>query len=109
MEIFDTILSLDLSPDDCLYRIRRDVDKASRVIYVTVTDISIISEDHRTYGLSVIAELRELENWNGTWDTLTIHKESNRVRCIPDAFTPHAVREHQPKHFSHLRLKSMSL
>lgn len=74
------MLSLDLGLDDCLYR----QSQQGHICHVTVTDISVISEDRRTYGPSVLAELRQLEDWTGTWDTLTIIKEFNRVRCIHD-------------------------
>ncbi|PTU25018.1 hypothetical protein P175DRAFT_0498121 [Aspergillus ochraceoroseus IBT 24754] len=46
----DTLLSLDLGLQDCLYRIRRDDKGNRRVIYVTVKDLDIIPEESRTYG-----------------------------------------------------------
>ncbi|AEO64115.1 8f74d80c-9d20-4583-b429-502a4e2bdbf8 [Thermothielavioides terrestris] len=87
----DTLLSLDLGFDDCLYRIRRVSGTVNRVLYVTVTNLAIIPEEKRTYGPSVIKELSKLKEWNGDWKTLTVHMDGDRIWCETNAFLPHTV------------------
>ncbi|KAK4099823.1 hypothetical protein N658DRAFT_487403 [Parathielavia hyrcaniae] len=88
----DSILSLDLGPNDCLYRIRRRVSGTrNRVVYVTITNLAVIPEEKRTYGPSVVEELSKLREWNQDWSTLRVHMEDGHVWCEADAFQPHAV------------------
>jgi len=56
MTAHDTLLDLDLGPTDCLYRLQRDENSVKRVIYVHVTDISILPEDSRTSNDELIRE-----------------------------------------------------
>jgi len=95
MATTDTVLSLDIGLHDCLYRIRRENDGISRVIYVKVADLDIIPEERRTYGPSILGELSTLKGWNGAWDTLTICKNRDEIQCCFDAFRPHSLQEAQ--------------
>jgi hypothetical protein len=91
----DTMLSLDLGPNDCLYRIRRIFGEVSKVVYVTITNPDIIPEERRTYGPSVVAELSKLNEWNYHWTTLTVYKNCGKIWCKTDGFSPHALQKQQ--------------
>ncbi len=91
----DTLLSLDPSPEDCLYRIRRVSGDVNRVLYVTVTNPAFLPEEEQTYGPSVIAELGRLREWGGNWTTLRVHSHGGVLSCEVDVFPPHALsRDH---------------
>jgi hypothetical protein len=91
----DSMLSLDLGPNDCLYRIRRASETVNLVVYVTVTNLAIIPEEDRTYGPFVIKELSKLKEWTKSWTTLRVNMEGDRIWCETDAFPHHAVpKEH---------------
>ncbi|PGG98667.1 hypothetical protein AJ80_09504 [Polytolypa hystricis UAMH7299] len=90
----DTLLSLDLGFNDCLYRIRRDEKNAKRVIYIVIKDLTIIPEEYRTCGPDVIRELSKLKEWYNTWNTLTVRKDGNgNIESKRDEFKPHALLE----------------
>lgn len=94
----DTMLSLDPGSSDCLYRIHRAFGSTNRVVYVTLTDTSIIPEDSSTFGPWAIAELRKLtERSDQSWSTLLVHKDkySGNIYFETDKFRPHSVsKEH---------------
>ncbi len=60
MNSSDIMLSLDLGPYDCLYRIRRVFSEVSKIVYVTIINPDIIFKERRTYGLSIIIEFSKL-------------------------------------------------
>jgi hypothetical protein len=60
----DTLLSLDPGPDDILYRFRRVSGATDRVLYVTVTNLAVISEEDQTFGPAIIQEFSKLEEWS---------------------------------------------
>ncbi|KAF2850619.1 hypothetical protein T440DRAFT_79756 [Plenodomus tracheiphilus IPT5] len=60
----------------------------SRVVYVYVEDPTIIPEDARTHGLSLLKHLQAYSEWNEAWKTLTIRKDNGQVRCIQNASPP---------------------
>lgn len=91
MNIRDTLLDLDLGPADCLYRFRRDEGDTKRVIYVHVTDNRILPEESRTSNDEVVLALSKLNGWHDKWDTLTVLKLNNEVRCFQDRFKAHAL------------------
>ncbi|OJJ66920.1 hypothetical protein ASPBRDRAFT_48449 [Aspergillus brasiliensis CBS 101740] len=98
MAVKDTLLSLDLSFEDCLYRFRRDSQTNTRVVYVTLKDLDIVPEESRTYGPDVIRELSKLREWyDETWETLTVYKDENGggIRSERDLFPPHALQKQQ--------------
>ncbi|PGG96183.1 hypothetical protein AJ80_09864 [Polytolypa hystricis UAMH7299] len=79
----NTLLSLDLGLNDCLYRIRRDERSTKRVVYVVIKDLDIIPEEYRTCGPDVIRELSKLKECNGN------------IRSERDKFKLHAFSEQQ--------------
>ncbi|WEW57690.1 hypothetical protein PRK78_003157 [Emydomyces testavorans] len=95
MAVKDTLLCLDLSFEDCLYRICRDDNGSKRVVYVAVMNLEIIPEQSRTYGPDVIRELSKLKEWYDMWDTITVYKDQTGIRTELDAFEPHALSEQQ--------------
>ena len=65
------------------------------MLYVTVDDPSIIPEDERTYGPSIIKELSKLDEWVESWTTLRVYREGSAIKCELDPFLPHTVpKEH---------------
>lgn len=91
MNIRDTLLDLDLSFDDCYYRLRREDKDGKRVIYVHLTDLSILPEDSRTSNNELIRDLSKLSGWYGKWDTLTVSTLGSGVRCLQNQFKTHAL------------------
>ncbi|KAF4976656.1 hypothetical protein FZEAL_6718 [Fusarium zealandicum] len=93
MSAQDIVLSIDLAPEDCLYRILRK--NPERVVYVNLEHLDLIPEESRTYGPDVIRELSKLPEWNNGWKTLTISKENTGIRSQRDIFEPHALPQAQ--------------
>lgn len=89
--IIDTLLSLDLGPDDIFYRIRRLIGQHQRVLYVTVDDPNIIPEDKRIYGPPIIRELGKLREWDKSWTTLRVYRDDGVVKCKLDPFLPYKL------------------
>ncbi|EHY60991.1 hypothetical protein ABEF95_002309 [Exophiala dermatitidis] len=88
----DVLLDLDLSPSDCLYRLRREENDAARVIYVHVVDIDLLPEESQTSAFELIRDLSRFRGWDDSWDTLTISKSGDTdVQCVPNAFKLHAI------------------
>jgi hypothetical protein len=84
----EQVLSLDISENDFLYRIRR----GSRVVYVNVLHDDLIPEDCRTDDFRILKTLRSLPRWDERWTTLTIIKLPNgNVESRPDQFHPHSL------------------
>jgi hypothetical protein len=75
---------------ECLYRIHRDLDRedCGRIVYVYVKDPSIIPDDARTHGPSLLKHLEEYVEWNQVWTTLTILKVDGQTRCLKDLSPP---------------------
>ncbi len=90
MEPVDTLLSLDLSLHDCYYRLRRDFEHNSTVVYVHVQDLAIIPQDRQTYGPDVIKVLKgKVDVWNQHWTTLTVFERDSKIECLQDNWVPH--------------------
>lgn len=95
METSDAVISLDLSPNDCLYRIRRDAKDTTRVVYVVLKDLDIIAEESQTYGPEVIRELSKIDDWYKSWRTLVVYKDDTGIQSQADVFEPHGLSEQQ--------------
>lgn len=77
MAPIDKLLSLDMGTDDCLYRLCRDLDSTSTVIYVHLLSLDILPLDSLTYGPDLIKELRRIvPTWDEPWTTLTVSRTS---------------------------------
>ncbi|OAL24977.1 hypothetical protein AYO20_10580 [Fonsecaea nubica] len=63
--IRDRMLDLDMSPDDCYYRLLREDNSGKRVIYVFITDNTILPEDSRTENYALIRKLSKLDGCQG--------------------------------------------
>lgn len=88
----DIMLNVESGQADIFYRIQRVSGDNKRIVYVTVTDPDAIPEDDRTYGPSAIAQLRKLKEWNASWKTLLVHKDTEKgIWCEMDVSLPHAV------------------
>ncbi|KAF2254348.1 hypothetical protein BU26DRAFT_514278 [Trematosphaeria pertusa] len=89
----DKMLHCLVDDSECLYRIQRDVDQdSSRIVYVYVRDPTIIPENARTHGPSLLKHLREYSEWNQLWTTLTIRNDNGQIQCVQDASPPHELR-----------------
>ncbi|KAF2105202.1 hypothetical protein BDV96DRAFT_680023 [Lophiotrema nucula] len=95
MTVSDKVLNVLVDSSECLYRIRRDTGRASRIVYVCLEDPTIIPEDDRTYGPSLLTHLQKLPEWNQTWTTLTIYTSDAQIQCRADAFRPPALQQSQ--------------
>lgn len=74
------MLFLDIGQDDYLYRLRRDDENGSSVIYGTLDELDALSEGtSRTRRPELRRELSKLEAWRSTWDTLAIYKDETGV------------------------------
>lgn len=82
--IHDTMLDLEVGPDDAYYRLQRDDNDGKRVVYVHVTDISILPEFSRTCGLLLIRDLSKLSGWYDKWNTLTVSRRGDEIQCLQD-------------------------
>ena len=90
VEPVDTLLSLDPGKQDCYYRFRRDLERASTIVYVYVQDLSIIPQDQQTYGPDVIKVLKNgVEVWNQRWKTLTVFQRDGKIQCVQNDWEPH--------------------
>ncbi|QUC24017.1 uncharacterized protein UV8b_08258 [Ustilaginoidea virens] len=96
MRTRDTVWSIDLGPDDCLYRILRENGREQRVVYVLLRHLDLIPEESRTWGPGVIRELSKLADWDGGWKTLTISKDDSGIRTRANVFEPHRLPREQP-------------
>ncbi|KFY07755.1 hypothetical protein V492_06855 [Pseudogymnoascus sp. VKM F-4246] len=86
----DTLLSLDMGTDDCLYRLRRDLPSTSTVIYIYLLTLSLLPTDSLTYGRNLIRDLRRtVPDWDEEWTTLTISREDDAVKVLRDEWAPH--------------------
>lgn len=93
MPIKDTVLSIDLTEKDCLYRILREDQDSSqkRVVYVHLKHLDIIPEDSRTYGPLVIRAFSKLSEWMNGWKTLIISQCESGGCVEQDTFEPHTL------------------
>ncbi|KFY71664.1 hypothetical protein V499_08151 [Pseudogymnoascus sp. VKM F-103] len=91
MALIDTLLSLGMGTEDCLYRLRRDLPSTSTVIYIHPLSLSLIPTDSLTYGLDLIRNLgRTVPDWdNEAWTTLTVSHEDGAVKAVRDEWAPH--------------------
>lgn len=87
----DIVLSLDLSPEDCLYRILREDSSRKRIVYVHLKQLDMIPEGSQTYGPDVIRELSKLKEWFSQWETLVIFQSESCVHVDQDTFKPHSL------------------
>ena len=77
---------------DCIYRLRRDYSQYSTVVYVHLQDLCIISEDRRTFGPSLIEELRAMVDiWDQSWITLDIYISDGKVHYRSNAWEPSSL------------------
>ncbi|KIW77230.1 hypothetical protein Z517_09676 [Fonsecaea pedrosoi CBS 271.37] len=90
-DIRDRMLDLDMSPDDCYYRLLREDNRGKRVIYVFITDNTILPEDSRTENFALVRELCKLDGWYDTWNTLTVSRLADGIECLQDHFGLHAI------------------
>jgi hypothetical protein len=92
MHPIDTLLSLDMGTDDCLYRLRRDLSLTSTVIYVHLLTLSLLPPDSLTYGPDLIRDLRQtVPDWDGAWTTLTLSRKDGVVQALQDQWSPHCL------------------
>ena len=84
----DTLLDLDVSLHNGIYRISRLQNGTQRVVYVYITNIEFIVEGSRTSKEELLRDLAGLNKWYDDWDTLTVY-ESGEVKC--NAFKPHGL------------------
>ena len=91
--IRDTLLDLDLDlgPDDCFYRLRRDDNDEKRIIIVHIPDIGVFSEDARTSNDELVRALSKPRGWYDKWDTLTFSSLGGEIHCLQDHFKAHAL------------------
>ncbi|OBT61377.1 hypothetical protein VE03_09240 [Pseudogymnoascus sp. 23342-1-I1] len=81
----DNLLSLDMGTDDCLYRLHRDLDSTSTVIYVHLQTLSLLPTESLTYGPDLVKNLRlNVPSWDEPWMTLTITTQQ-RLQWACDA------------------------
>ena len=88
-KLHQEVLSVDLEDRDDLYRIRR----GRRVVYISILAPSIIPREDKTNSHEVISNLRKLPEWNQDWQTLTVAKLGEEMRCSKNEFLPHRLRE----------------
>ncbi|PVH98622.1 hypothetical protein DM02DRAFT_615653 [Periconia macrospinosa] len=91
MTASDTMLNCLVDSSECLYRVRRGMGQSSRIVYVCIEDPTIVPEDERTYGPSLLKHLKKLPEWNQIWTTLTIYKDDGNIRCRTNEFPPPAL------------------
>ncbi|KAK4238716.1 hypothetical protein C8A03DRAFT_14857, partial [Achaetomium macrosporum] len=88
----DTLLSVDVGPDNCLYRVRRVSGNVNRVVYITITTPDINFEEwKRSHGPFLVKLLSKLNEWNGNWTTLLAHKDEDVARLISGARLTHST------------------
>lgn len=87
----DSMLSINLGPDNCLHRVLQKNKRTQQVIYILLEHLDFIREDSQTYGPKAIRALSKLPDWTGTWNTLTISKDGDGIRTQPDMFKPHTL------------------
>ena len=87
----DTLLDLDVGPEDGLYRLCRDQSGVRKIIYVHVIDINLLPEESQTSQDELLRELRRLEGWCSEWDTLTVSLTTEGLRGLINAYKPHTL------------------
>lgn len=87
----DTVLSLDLEPGDCWYRILREEPPLKRVVYVHLKNIDMIPKWSQSYGPGVIKELSKLKSWSDPWETLVISRNESHVLMEQNVFKAHSL------------------
>ncbi|KAH0844297.1 Protein kinase-like domain protein [Fonsecaea pedrosoi] len=112
LDTCDTLLDLDLGPEDCFYRLRRESHDETRVVYVHVTDISILPEDAVTSNDELIRALSKLSGWYDKWTTFTVSRLGGEVHCRQDHFRAHAIPREKVligyPHFDIVKLRALS-
>ena len=83
------MLSLDLEPDNYLYRIKR----GKRIVYINILGGDIFPSDwRRAERAAVLKRMRLLPKWKEEWKTLTVRRNSQGdVESTPDEFPPHGL------------------
>lgn len=86
------LLCLDMGLNDCLYRLRRDDDGLSLVVYVRVQDIHIIADDKRTEDVSTGIAYLVLRADVGLWWGFRLNAKStggfvDHCRSVPTIVT----------------------
>lgn len=87
MEANEEVISIDLTEDNLLYRIRR----GTRVLYVDIRIPDIIPRPDRTENRAILKYLRVLPGWFATWKTLTVTGMIDSPLCRKDIFSPHSL------------------
>jgi len=89
LESHEEVLSIDLEDENDLYRIRR----GRRIVYVSVLAPSIITREDKTESCKILSNLRQIPEWYEDWQTLTVSKLGDEIRCYKNQFSPHRLRE----------------
>lgn len=87
MEVNEEVISIDLTEDDLLYRIRRD----NRVLYVDIGTPGIIPRLDRTESRAILKHLRVLPGWFASWRTFTVTGKIDSPLCQKNTFAPHSL------------------
>lgn len=88
----DAVLDVEASDIDCLYRIAHNTSIVKRVVYVTITDASIIPEAERTESSLILRNLRRLPGWHDhDWHTMNVLKTESGVYTELDRTAPQAL------------------
>lgn len=88
----DVVLDVEASDVDCLYRIARQSNTLTRVVYVTICDADIIPANERTESSLVLRNLRKLADWyDQSWHTMKVSKTQYGVYVELDHVLPHAL------------------
>ncbi|KAK5997161.1 hypothetical protein PT974_02514 [Cladobotryum mycophilum] len=115
MVLKDTVLSIELGPNDCLYRILREDEahsnnnnnitistttKNKKIVYVVLKHPDLIPKASRTKGPDVIRAFSNLKEWpSHSWHTLTVFGDGGEkpgvMREEADEFRPHALSQRQ--------------
>lgn len=88
----DTVLDVEASDIDCLYRIARRSNTFTRVVYVTIRNAEIIPANERTESFLILRNLRKLAHWfDQSWHTMKVSKAHHRICIELDRVLPHAL------------------
>lgn len=88
----DVFLDAGASDIDCLYRLARNTSIVKRVVYVIVSDASIIPEAERTESSLILRNLRRLPGWHDhNRHTMNVLKTKSGVHTELDRTVPHAL------------------
>jgi hypothetical protein len=85
-------MSLDMSPEDDWYRLRRDRADTSTIVYVHLQNLDILDGDNRYWGPGIIRGLsRVVDVWNRPWTTLSVFRNNGKIQWTDDDWNPHSL------------------